>query len=64
MFKIQKIDKINKSSANIPRTIRFPEDLFNDYNKLSDDTGISFNSLVLEAMRYAYKNLEIEPNNK
>lgn len=64
MFKIQKVDKINKSSANIPRTIRFPEDLFNDYNKLSDDTGISFNSLVLEAMRYAYKNLEIEPNNK
>ena len=64
MFKIQKVDKINKSSANIPRTIRFPEDLFNDYNKLSDDTGISFNSLVLEAMRYAYKNLEIEPNNR
>lgn len=64
MFKIQKVDKINKSSANIPRTIRFPEDLFNDYNKLSDDTGISFNSLVLEAMRYAYKNLEIESNNK
>ena len=64
MFKIQKVDKINKSSANIARTIRFPEDLFTDYNKLSDDTGISFNSLVLEAMRYAYKNLEIEPNNK
>lgn len=64
MFKIQKVDKINKSSANIARTIRFPEDLFNDYNKLSDDTGISFNSLVLEAMRYTYKNLEIESNNK
>lgn len=64
MFKIQKVDKINKSSANIPRTIRFPEDLFNDYNKLSEETGVSFNSLVLEAMRYAYKNLEIESNNK
>ena len=64
MFKIQKVDKVNKSSANIPRTIRFPEDLFNDYNKLSEETGVSFNSLVLEAMRYAYKNLEIESNNK
>lgn len=64
MFKIQKVDKINKASANIPRTIRFPEDLFNDYNKLSEETGVSFNSLVLEAMRYAYKNLEIESNNK
>ena len=34
MFKIQKIDKINKQGNNIPRTIRFLEDLFNDYNKL------------------------------
>ena len=48
MFKIQKVDKANKESANISRTIRFPEDL----------------SLVLEAMRYAYKDLEIEENNK
>ena len=64
MFKIQKVDKVNKSSANISRTIRFPEDLFEDYSKLSDETGVSFNSLVLEAMRYAYKDLEIESNNK
>lgn len=64
MFKIQKVDKVNKSSANIPRTIRFPEDLFNDYNKLSEETGVSFNSLVLEAMRYAYKDLKFESNNK
>ena len=63
MFKIQKIDKVNKQSANIPRTIRFPEDLFKDYIKLSSDTGVSFNSLVLEAMRYAYKDLKIEDNN-
>ena len=60
MFKIQKIDKVKKSNANIPRTIRFPEDLFNDYSKLAEETGISFNSLVLSAMRYAYKDLEIE----
>ena len=62
MFKIQKIDKANKQSANIARTIRFPEDLFNDYNKLAEDTGVSFNSLVLAAMRYAYNDLEIEDN--
>ena len=64
MFKIQKVDKAHKESANISRTIRFPEDLFDDYNKLSSETGVSFNSLVLEAMRYAYKDLEIEENNK
>lgn len=64
MFKIQKLDKVNKQSANIPRTIRFPEDLYNSYNKLAQDTGVSFNSLVLSAMRYAYKDLEIEDISK
>lgn len=64
MFKIQKIDKINKQSANIPRTIRFPEDLFDEYNEISRKTGVSFNSLVLEAMRYALKDLKIEDNSK
>ena len=64
MFIIQKLDKVNKTEANIARTVRFPEDLFNDYTELSNKTGVSFNSLVLEAMRYAYKNLKIEENNK
>lgn len=64
MFKIQKLDKVNKSNANIPRTIIFPQDLFDDYNSLAKETGISFNSLVLSAMRYAYKDLEIDDNSK
>ena len=64
MFKIQKIEKVNKQDANIPRTIRFPEDIFNEYNKIATETGVSFNSLVISALRYAYKNLEIEDNNK
>ncbi len=64
MFKIQKLDKVSKQNANIPRTIRFPEDLFNDYNKLAQDTGVSFNSLVLSAMRYAYKDLQVEDVSK
>ncbi len=63
MFKIQKIDKVNKADANVARTIRFPEDLFDEYNKISDDTGVSFNSLVISAMRYALNDLEIEENN-
>lgn len=62
MFRIQKIDKATKQGANIPRTIRFPEDLFNKYNEISIKTGVSFNSLVLEAMKYALNDLEIEDN--
>ena len=64
MFKIQKLDKANKQNANIARTIRFPEELFNNYVKVAEDTGVSFNSLVISAMKYAYKDLEIEDTNK
>ena len=64
MFKIQKIDKATKQNANIPRTIRFPEDIFNKYNKISSETGISFNSLVIEALKYALNDLEIEEPNE
>ena len=59
MFKITKIDKVSKESANIARTIRFPEKIFEEYNNLSNTTGISFNSLVIEAMKYALNDLEI-----
>ena len=52
--------KIKKESANIPRTIRFTEELFEQYTNLSKETGISFNELVLRAMRYAYSDLIIE----
>lgn len=54
--------KIKKEGANIPRTIRFTEELFEQYTELSKETGVSFNELVLRAMRYAYKDLVIEDN--
>lgn len=49
-----------KEGANIPRTIRFTEELFEQYTNLSKETGVSFNELVLRAMRYSYKDLVIE----
>ena len=58
MFKIAKIEKINKLKANIPMTIRFPEDIYNKYKKLSEETNQSFNSLIISALRYSLENLE------
>lgn len=54
--------RVKKEGANIPRTIRFTEELFDQYTELSKETGVSFNELVLRAMRYAYKDLVIEDN--
>ena len=58
MFKVNKVEKVNKSKANIPMTVRFPEDIYNEYKKLSNDSGQSFNSLVIYALRYSLENLE------
>ncbi len=54
MFKIEKELK----SANVPRTIRFTESLFEELNKAAADNGISFNHLVLQCCRYALDNQE------
>ena len=58
MFKVTKIEKMNKTKANIPMTVRFPEEIYNEYKKLSEESNQSFNSLVISALRYALENLE------
>lgn len=39
--------------ANVPRTIRFTENLFEELNKLASENKISFNLLVLQCCKYA-----------
>ena len=58
MFKVTKIEKINKSKANVPMTVRFPEDVYNEYKKLSNESNQSFNSIIISALRYALENLD------
>lgn len=58
MFEINKEFK----NANIPRTIRFTDVLFEDLNKIALENGISFNLLVLQCCKYAIENMK--PNNK
>ena len=56
MFKIDPSLK----SANIARTVRFTEPLFEELNKLTADNNISFNALVLQCCKYALQNLDQE----
>ena len=53
MFKIIK----PFSNANIPRTIRFTEELFEELNKTAEEHNISFNMLVLQCCRCALDSL-------
>ena len=45
------------SNANVGRTIRFTEELFNELNETATKNKISFNLLVLQCCRYALDNL-------
>ena len=56
MFKIDKELK----SANTPRTIRFPEHMFEKLNTIAAENDISFNLLVLQCCKYAIDNMEEE----
>ena len=40
-------------SANIARTVRFTEPLFEKLNKTASENNISFNLLVLQCCKYA-----------
>ena len=47
-------------NANVPRTIRFTEELFDELNEIAQRSGISFNKLVLQCCRYALDNVQEE----
>lgn len=55
MFKVDKAI----SRSNIPRTIRFNEELFDALAEISTSEKVSFNSLVLQCCKYAICNYQI-----
>ncbi len=46
--------------ANLPRTIRFPEPLFEELSEIAQQNRISFNLLVLQCCKYALTHMEQE----
>ena len=52
MFKVENEFK----GANIPRTIRFTDKIFEDMSKMAVENEISFNLLVLQCCKYALEN--------
>lgn len=59
MFKID-----NKlKNANVARTVRFTEPLFERLNKVAAQNGVSFNLLVLQCCQYALDDMPNEETN-
>ena len=44
--------------ANVPRTIRFTEKMFEELNAIAAENEVSFNLLVLQCCKYAIENHE------
>ena len=57
VMKMFKIDNELKS-ANVARTVRFTEGLFERLNETAADNNISFNLLVLQCCKYALDDME------
>lgn len=53
MFEVQNEFK----NANIARTIRFTEPLFESLSKIAAENDVSFNLLVLQCCKYAIDNM-------
>lgn len=46
------------SNANIARTVRFTEKIFEELNKAAEKNNVSFNMLILQCCRYALDDLK------
>ena len=54
MFQIENPFK----GANIPRTVRFTDELFEKLNQVAQKNDMSFNLLVLQCCKYALDHME------
>ena len=59
VMKMFKVDNELKS-ANIARTVRFTEPLFEKLNKVASENNISFNLLVLQCCKYALDDMDAQ----
>ena len=57
MFKVENEFK----NANVLRSVRFTEALFDRLNETAAKAGVSFNLLVLQCCKYALDNQEPSP---
>ena len=50
-------------NANVARTVRFTENLFEQLNEIAAKNDVSFNLLVLQCCQYAIDNMKEDSGN-
>ena len=47
-----------RHGANLPHTVRFPDELCESLAQIAQDNDVSFNSLVIQCRNYAICNID------
>ena len=57
-----KILRIPENHSGISKTLRLPEDIVDEIQKISDKKNLSFNKVVIEFLKFGLENFEDDNN--
>ena len=59
---IMKKLRIPENHSGISKTLRLPEDIVDEIQKISDKKNLSFNKVVIEFLKFGLENFEDDNN--
>ena len=54
--------KIPENHSGVSKTLRLPEDIVDEIQKISDKKNLSFNKVVIEFLKFGLENFEDDNN--
>lgn len=54
--------RIPENHSGVSKTLRLPEDIVDEIQKISDKKNLSFNKLVIEFLKFGLENFEDDNN--
>lgn len=56
--------RIPENHSGISKTLRLPEDIVDEIQKISDKKNLSFNKVVIEFLKFGLENFEDDNNSE
>lgn len=54
--------RIPENHSGVSKTLRLPEDIVDEIQKISDKKNLSFNKVVIEFLKFGLENFEYDNN--
>lgn len=58
-FRIQKLEKADKTNNYISKTVRLSDNVYSNCSKLAKETSYSINTLIIAALKFSYTNTNL-----